>query len=434
MPNLCELTLRDIAVGVRDERFTAADVVRAHAARIDALESKVKAWVALDIDRAMQRIETIDTHGALAGVPIAIKDIIDVAGLPTRCGSAVYESAAPAPRSADCVTALENAGAVVLGKSVTTEFAYYTPRKTRNPWNIRHTPGGSSMGSAAAVACGMAAGALGTQTNGSVIRPAAFCGIVGYKPSFGAVSNDGTMDPWPSLDHTGVFARNVSDAAALAAAIVENGLLDPEVSPPARKPRLAVVRSPVWPSASEAQREMLPANTDALERAGAEVLELELPASFDGAHDVHRRLLAFEAARYFGPMQDKHRGEMSAQINALIDEGRTVAEGAYREALAAAAALRNEFETTYAGFDAVITPPAGGEAPGTLAQTGSPAFCTIWTLLGVPAVTLPVGLGPSGLPLGLQVVGRHRADAHMLAVAAWCESKLGRRVQTPVDP
>jgi Asp-tRNA(Asn)/Glu-tRNA(Gln) amidotransferase A subunit family amidase len=408
--------------------------VRAHAERIAALEPRVQAWATLDLDRAVQRAEALDAAGALAGVPVAIKDIIDVAGLPTKCGSPIYESASPAPRSAVCVTALENAGAVVLGKSVTTEFAYYTPRKTRNPWNSAHTPGGSSMGSAASVACGMAAGALGTQTNGSVIRPAAFCGVVGFKPSFGSVSNDGTLDPWPTLDHTGVFARSVADAALLAAVIAKPGVIEAQIKPLPRAPRLALVRSPVWPSAGAPQREMLAANADTLERAGAQVSDLELPRSFDSAHAVHRLILAFDAARYFRDLQARHRADISGQLNALIDEGAGIAESAYRDALDRAVSLQAEFARTYAHVDAILTPPAAGEAPATLSETGSPAFCTIWTLLGVPAITIPVHLGPSRMPLGLQIVGRHGEDARVLDIAAWCETRLVSSVQTPVTP
>ena len=433
MPDLWNLTLCELAAGVRDKRFTAADVVKAHAARIVALEPRVKAWVTLDLDRALERAGALDAAAPLAGVPLAIKDIIDVAGLPTRCGSPIYEASPPVERSAACVSALEAAGAVVLGKSVTTEFAYYTPRKTRNPWNLAHTPGGSSMGSAAAVACGMAAGALGTQTNGSVIRPAAFCGIVGFKPSFGTVPNDGTLDPWPTLDQTGVFARSVADAAALASIIAEPGLVGGAIAEPQRAPRIALVRSPVWRHASEAQRELLAQNADALVRAGAEVEELELPAPFERAHALQRLIMAHDAARYFAALQRQHRAALSAQLNALLDEGASVADDAYRDALAGADALKAEFTATYARFDALITPPTPGEAPATLAETGSPAFCTIWTLLGVPAVTIPVALGPSQMPLGLQIVGRHRDDELVLGVAAWCEARLGGRVRTPVD-
>lgn len=400
--------------------------MRAHAARIVEFEPRVQAWAHLDLDRAMSAAEGADSsqpRGPLHGVPIAVKDIIDVAGMPTRYGSPIYANAGAAAESAMCVQLLERAGAIVVGKSVTTEFAYYTPRKTRNPWNQAHTPGGSSMGSAAAVACGMVAGALGTQTNGSVIRPAAFCGVVGFKPTLGRVSNHGTLDPWPTLDHTGVFARGVGDAAALAACISESRIRG-AIQMQARAPRLACVRTPVWDLAEAAQKEMLDSNALRLANAGAQVEELALPAGFDDAHRVHRVILAYEGARHFAGLQQRHRADMSACFNELIDDGAAISEDDYRDALQRTSDLRSEFSRVTAGYDAIITPPAAGEAPPTLAETGNPAFCTIWTLLGVPAITIPVGLGPAGLPLGLQIVGASGTDDTTLAVAAWCESRL----------
>lgn len=422
-----QIGLRAIAAGVRSRRWRARDIIAAHAQRIEALEPDVQAWETLDLPRALAQAEALDAAGCagpLAGVPLAIKDIIDVAGLPTRYGSQLHAAAEPATASAECVAALQRAGAIVLGKSVTTEFAYYTPGKTRNPWNPAHTPGGSSMGSAAAVACGMAAGALGTQTNGSIIRPAAFCGVVGYKPSYGAVSSHGTLDPWPSLDHTGVFARSVADAAALAAVIARPGLLSGAALPPSRPPRLAVVRSPVWHLAQPVQQALLAANAESLARAGAEVVACELPPMFDQAHALMRLLMAFEGARHFGPLQARDRSRLGDQLNALVDEGAAVPETHYREALATALSLRAEFAAIYRGFDALLTPPATAEAPATLRETGNPAFCSIWSLLGVPALTIPVGLGPAGLPLGLQLVGRRDDDERLLGVAAWCEAQL----------
>jgi Asp-tRNA(Asn)/Glu-tRNA(Gln) amidotransferase A subunit family amidase len=427
MQQLCKLALHELVRGVHERRWTALDVTRACLDRIEALEPAVQAWQHLQADRAIARAQRLDVDASrapLQGVPIAIKDIIDVAGMPTRYGSPIYESAAPASRSAECVLALERAGAIVLGKSVTTEFAYYTPGKTRNPWNPRHTPGGSSMGSAASVACGMAAGALGTQTNGSVIRPAAFCGIVGFKPSLGAVSNHGTLDPWPTLDHTGVFARDVAGAALLASTIGFEGRLSGAVTQPAQAPRLAVVRSPVWNLAHGVQQEMLTGNAATFAHAGAQLHELELPSAFADAHRVHRVVLAYEGARHFGALQRQHRGEMSVRFNELLDEGAAIAEPDYQAALSATQALRAQFTRVIERYDAVITPPATGEAPATLDETGSPAFCTLWTLLGVPAITIPVGIGPSGLPLGLQIVSRQEDDARTLATAAWCETHV----------
>jgi Asp-tRNA(Asn)/Glu-tRNA(Gln) amidotransferase A subunit family amidase len=376
--------------------------------------------------REAERADAEPAAGAkpLAGAPVAIKDIIDVCGSPTKYGSPIYASAAPAAESAECVQALERAGAIVLGKTVTTEFAYYTPGKTRNPWNASHTPGGSSMGSAASVACGMAAGALGTQTNGSVIRPAAFCGIVGFKPSYGTVPNHGTLDPWPALDHTGVFARDVGDAALLASVITAPGTVTAGVLLPAHTLHLALVRSPVWHLAESPQKAMLASNATALRHAGAKIEELELPPAFEAAHRVHRTIMAYEGARHFAELQQRSRQLMSARFNELLDEGAAIPDSAYEEALGAADTLKRDFAAVLAGYDAIITPPAPGEAPATLDETGSPAFCTLWTLLGVPAITIPVGFGPSRLPLGLQIVGAYLADDVLLGAAAFCESHI----------
>jgi len=400
--------------------------MRAHAARIVELDPRVQAWAHLDLDRAMSAAEAADSsqpRGPLHGVPIAVKDIIDVAGMPTRYGSPIYANASAAAESAMCVQLLERAGAIVVGKSVTTEFAYYTPRKTRNPWNVAHTPGGSSMGSAAGVACGMVAGALGTQTNGSVVRPAAFCGVVGFKPTFGTSSNEGVLDPWPTLDHTGVFARSVADAAHLAACFSNAGAMQSAVSP-SRAPKLAVVRTPAWHFTEASQKKSLESTAAALAAEGADVRDANLPGEFDDAHKVHRVILAYEGARHFAALQRTHRADMSERFNELLDEGADIAERDYRDALENTRHLRALFARFVGEYDAVLTPPAAGEAPATLSETGNPAFCTIWTLLGVPAITIPVGLGPAGLPLGLQIVGAFGADDTALSVAAWCEAKL----------
>jgi len=427
MTELHKLTVRELVAGVREKRWRESAVIRAVAAQIAARDREIQAWEHLDVARAMDCAERADAgaaQGSLQGVPVAVKDIIDVAGMPTRYGSPIYASAGPAAESAECVQALERAGAIVLGKSVTTEFAYYTPGKTRNPWNPRHTPGGSSMGSAASVACGMAAGALGTQTNGSVIRPAAFCGVVGYKPTFGTASNHGTLDPWPALDHTGVFARRVGDAALLASVIATQVKIRSDVLLPSHLPKLTVVRSPVWHLAEAPQKQTLAAAAARFVHAGAHVHEVELPPEFEDAHRVHRVILAYEGARHFRDLQKRHRNLMSDRMNALLDEGAGIPETQYAEALAAATALRRSYATFIAGYDAVLTPPAPGEAPPTLEETGNPAFCTIWTLLGAPAVTIPAGIGPAGLPLGLQIVGACDKDDELLAVAAWCEAHI----------
>jgi Asp-tRNA(Asn)/Glu-tRNA(Gln) amidotransferase A subunit family amidase len=443
MEHLYRLSLRDMLAGIRDRRWSAEDLMRACLGRVQALEGDVQAWTHLDADGALGRAQSADALrkrggeiGPLHGAPVAVKDIIDVAGMPTRYGSPIQASAAPANTSAACVQTLLGAGAIAMGKTVTAEFAYYTPGKTRNPWNYAHTPGGSSMGSAAAVACGMAAAALGTQTNGSIIRPAAYCGIVGFKPSMGAVPNDGTLDPWSTLDHTGVFARNVADAALVAAHVAAPGVVSPTVTPPAEAPYLALVRSPAWKSAQAAQKLTMASDVAVLAGAGARIEELDLPDTYSEAHRMHRRVMAYEGARHFAALRERHAGAMSTALNQLIDEGLAVSEAEYREAIAYVRAARESFSQTMGRYDAIITPPAVGEAPATLEHTGDPAFCTIWTLLGAPAVTIPGGTGPQGLPIGMQIVGRRGQDDRTLGVAAWCELHLpftglvGRRQST----
>lgn len=424
MSELHRLGLREACDRIHDGSLTTMQLMRALLNRTSRLEPQVQAWQWLDGERAMTFAEN-PAAGELRGIAIGVKDIIDVEGLPTGMGSPLRDDASAAARSAKVVAKLEAAGAIIPGKTVTAEFAFLAPGKTRNPWNHAHTPGGSSSGSAAAVAAGFVPAALGTQTNGSVIRPAAFCGVVGFKPGFGAISSDGTLSYSPTLDQTGVFTRSVADAAILMSYIGERPIAR-EVQSLKRPPDLLAVRSPVWDKATPPQRAMLTANIGQLREAGARVTETELPPTFDRAHSVLRTIMASEAARYFDELQSRHRGKMSVELNALIDEGRAIANVDYRAALIEREELQRLLEGFLREADAVITPPACGEAPATLSHTGDPAFCTIWTLCGVPAISIPVGLGPSGLPLGLQIVGRFGEDDALLAAARWCENEVSQ--------
>ena len=431
MKDLFRIGVREAAQGIAEGRFTSADYTRSCLQRIWQEEDRVQAWQWLDHERTMELSEEADRRknerravNPLHGLPVGIKDIFDTRGIPTEMGSPLFEGNLPLT-SARVVEKLEQAGGFVMGKTVTAEFAFLTPGKTRNPWNPAHTPGGSSSGSAAAVAVGFVPAALGTQTNGSIIRPAAFCGVVGYKPSQGTISNHGTLDYSPTLDQSGVFTRCVADAAWMTSCIAETqNPVSREIKVLAKKPKLAVVRSPVWMRSEEAQRRIFADNVRKLRESGAEVVETELPAAFNQTHPCLRRIMAYEAARFFRELQARGREKISAALNALLDEGSAISDSVYQDALRFREQLQEDLSAFLKVFDAIITPPANGEAPATLDNTGDPYFCTIWTLCGVPAVAIPTGIGSHGLPLGLQIVGPFSEDDKLLAVARWCEEQL----------
>ena len=447
---LHRLGVKQALEGLQAGRFTSEALVHACLAHIERLEPRIEAWAWLDPEVALNNARQADHHrsagktGALLGIPIGIKDIIDVRGVPTRMGSTAFADYVP-DKSARVVRRLEEAGAVILGKTVTAELAYITPGKTRNPWNPAHTPGGSSSGSAAAAAACCVPAAIGTQTNGSVIRPAAFCGCIGYKPSAGLVSRAGILKFSHTLDQVGVFARDVADAAVLASALIGHAPDDPDSlsdfalvpknldpAPLFQPPKLAAVRTPVWNLADAAQQDNFTQSIAVLRKAGAAVETVALPDSFGHAHDTLRTIMQYEGARALAALQTQSRDRLSTAINRLIDDGLRITEAAYHVALETRTRLQGEINELMHRYDALLTPPARGEAP-TLESTGDPAFCTIWTLCGLPALTLPSGLGTHGLPLGLQIVGGYLQDARLLQVAQWCAQQIGFRYQ-PAEP
>jgi Asp-tRNA(Asn)/Glu-tRNA(Gln) amidotransferase A subunit family amidase len=441
---LHQLTLHTAARRLREGFVTSEVYTRALLERVRVLEPGLRAFAWLDEASALEHARAADRRhaagkrpGLLHGVPVGVKDIIDIAGVPTGMGSPVFAGNIPA-RSAAVIERLAAEGGFALGKTATAELAYFAPGATRNPWNPAHTPGGSSMGSAAAVAAGMVPLALGTQTNGSVIRPAAFCGCVGFKPSAGLIGRSGIQPFSPTLDQVGVFTRTVEDAALAAAALLGHDANDPascheealrgELWPfrPLRQPPcLAALRSPLWTQADASQQALFERNLARLRAAGAAVEEIGLPAEFAGAHDVHRTIMHAEGARALAALQARHRARLSEVLNRLIDEGREIDDARLRDALQERTRLQGALGERLRGYDAIVTPPATGEAPATLEHTGSPVFCTIWTLAGLPALTLPAGRGPHGLPLGLQVAGGYLQDATVLAVAQWCAQAIG---------
>ena len=438
--NLFRLGLLEMLRTVREGRASVQELVESCSARIAALEPRIQAWEWFDASRAMAEAEE-RAGGILAdlplfGIPVGVKDIIATRGIPTRMGSRIFANHVPT-HSAWVVRRLEALGGLVMGKTVTTEFAYRHPGKTRNPWNPAHTPGGSSSGSAAAVAAGFVPVAIGTQTLGSVIRPAAFCGVVGYKPSFGAISRTGIHPFSATLDTVGVFARSVADAAWFGACLMGIDARDEATSLKgatrtlrvplellAAPPRLAIVRTPKWPIATEAQRNHFDECLTVLRDAGASVREVPLPRAFGDAWDNVMTIMARDAVRSFASIESRHRIRLSPPLIELLDRGHRVTPEGYVKARNKREDYRRWFDGLFDGHDAIVTIPAPGEAPEGLASTGDATFCSLWTQTALPAVTLPSGRGPRWLPLGLQVVGRYREDERALQVAAWCESAI----------
>ena len=422
------LTLLEALARLRSRTLTAEAYTRALLARTKALDPEIGAWIWLDPETALAAARRCDERlaaggplGPLQGLPVGVKDIFATAGMPTEMGSPAFAGNVPA-RSAALIDRLEAQGAFVMGKTVTTECAFMFPGKTKNPWNGSHTPGGSSSGSVAAVAAGFVPAALGTQTNGSVIRPAAFCGVVGFKPTQGRLPIAGALTFSHTLDQPGLFTRSVADAAWLVAALESGGRAFPPILPStATPPRLAAVRTPVWDLVEPAAQEKFLADLERLRQGGAAVEEVELPAGFTLAHGAIRTIMTVESAFHLAELESLQAPLLSAMLKDFTAEGRQAAAVAYLEVLEIRRDLQAALENFLAPYDALVTPPATGEAPATLASTGNAALCSIWSLCGVPAITIPTGFGPTGLPLGLQIVAARGRDEGLLAAARWCE-------------
>jgi amidase len=420
------MTLEFVSVREIRARFAAGTLSpRAYAevlaTRADA-RAELALWAHFDADAFVAAAEAAPAAGALAGLPVAVKDIFDTADMPTEAGSPLWAGRRPA-RDAACVASLRAAGGVVMGKTVTTEFAYACPGPTRNPHDPNHTPGGSSSGSAAAVAAGIAPLAIGSQTAGSIVRPAAFCGVVGLKPTFGRISRAGVLSFSESLDTVGTFARSVADAWLLAEVLA--GVAEPaDAPPPAAPPRLGLCRTDDWDRATPDAQAALLSAAEACRRAGATVVEVRGPQADADLQATHLAIMASEAAHALAPEWRTGRDGLSPQLAALLEEGRAIDMALRRRHLETAAAARADWSRRTAGLDAVLTPSAVGEAPAGLGGTGDPVFNRVWTLLGGPCVALPFGRGAAGLPLGVQLVGRPWEDETVVAAAAFVERAL----------
>jgi Asp-tRNA(Asn)/Glu-tRNA(Gln) amidotransferase A subunit family amidase len=413
----------------KDNEAVADRYASARLEQAKAVEPRLKAFEYLPQNAARR-------PGPLSGIPVAIKDIIATSDMPTTNGSPIYRDHIPAA-DAWVVERLRNLGATIFGKTVSTEFAWRQPGPTVNPWNVRHTPGGSSSGSAAAVAAGIVPLALGSQTLGSVIRPAAFNGVVGLKPSFGAIPRSGVHPLSPSLDHVGFFARRVDDVAFALSLLAASSDSDRHGRPlpgfhvdadqgvqPLENPRLGIVRFEKWSKVEPEQQKVFEAAVATLRDAGAILEELELSELDSTNWSTINTILASEAVLIFEGLVERYPDRTSDHLKSLVSAGIAHSALEYLAAKALQEKLRSAFATQISGFDAILTLPAFGEAPEGLGFTGNAEYCAPWTLLGTPAVSLPAGFGKTGLPLGVQVVGAYREDHRLLRVAKWIERAL----------
>ena len=420
---------------------TSEELVKACLDHIAEIEEQVGAWTFLDPDYALKQAREADRAqqsgralGPLHGLPVGIKDIFDTMDMPTEDGTVLHAGRQPVA-DATAVALLRQAGAIIMGKTVTTELAVYAPGKTRNPHDLERTPGGSSSGSAAAVAAGMVPLAIGTQTNGSVIRPAAYCGVYGYKPSFGRISRHFVLQASQPLDQVGVFARTIEDAALIAEPLMAFDASDPDTRPRARaalmdtlagdppvEPSLAFVKTPMWEQAEPDTKEAFAGLTTHL---GDNVVEVELPEVFDEAVEQHRIIMEADLARSFEREYEIGKDRLSSILREMIERGQKVRAVDYNRALHRIPVLNRSLEKLFEWYDAILTPAITGEAPVGLESTGSPIFCTLWSLCGMPAVTLPILQGEHGMPLGAQIVGPRGDDARMLRTARWLVNTVG---------
>jgi len=425
MSDPSRLTATEAAARIRDNRLRPEALMEACLDRIASREAAVGAFAWFDPDLARRACASA-RPGPLHGLPLGVKDVLDTADMPSQYGSPIWEGWRPKADAA-CVAWARQAGAVVIGKTVTTEFATRKPGRTANPHALHiplgHTPGGSSSGSAAGIADFFFPLAYGTQTAGSVIRPAAYCGVVGYKPSFGLISRIGMKVMADSLDTVGVMARSVADCALLAAAVSGRDLGDPDRRTPSA-PRIGLCRSPTWDIAAPETQALLANVAGILAGVGATVADRELPADCVALRDAHPIVMNAESARALGWELATAREQISEGLRERMEFGLRQPSDALEAAYATFHRAQEGFAAATEGLDVLLTPAAPGEAPSGLEWTGDPAFNFIWTSLHVPCVTVPAGTGPNGLPLGIQVVGRRGEDRAVLAWANWVAEAL----------
>ena len=431
MSGLNRLSATSLARKLATREITAEALIADCIERIREREPDVRAWTFLDTDAAMRRARELDatpSDGLLHGLPIAVKDLVDTFDMPTSYGSPIYSNHRPAADAA-CVALARAAGAIVVGKTVTTEFATFHPGATRNPHNLRHTPGGSSSGSAAAVADWMVPLAFGTQTAGSIVRPAAYCGVVGYKPTYGTVNRVGVKQISDTLDTIGALGRSVPDVALLVAAmsgrrelLIEGEQID--------APRIGMCRTYEWDRAGAEMAAMFDDAKKRLQAAGAEVREVTLPSPFAELAEAQIAIMVYEVAKSLSYEHLAHRNELSAEMQTMIDAGLAVSPARYDAARALARSCRAMLPQIFGPVNVLVAPSTMGEAPVGIDATGDPLFNRIWTLLHVPVVHIPIARGPHGLPLGVTVAGPLASDRATLLAAQWIHARLGTHEST----
>ena len=426
---------------IRKGEITSEELVQDCLDKIEQIDGEIEAWAYLNPDYALEQARRLDIirqagdpMGPLHGIPVGIKDIIDTAHVPTELGTPIHSGRVPF-RDAWVVSRLRQAGAVIMGKTVTTELATYAPGKTKNPHDPNRTPGGSSSGSAAAVASNMVPAALGSQTNGSVIRPAAFCGVFGFKPSFGMIPRTGVLKQSSPLDQLGVFARSMDDVALLTQVLAGYDEVDPSTTylravpplvsvaaeDPPLPPKIGFVKTPVWDRADDMCKD---AHEELCESLGENIEEIELSLSFGHVLDHHKIIMETDLAYSYAHDYERAKELLSDSLRGQIERGLGYSAVAYQRALAQQAILDVILTELFQVYDALLTPSASGEAPIGLDNTGDPSFCTIWTFCGVPALNIPVFKGENGMPIGTQLVGAKNDDARLLRTANWLLRKL----------
>ena len=423
-----------------DHRISASEILNNSLSRINARESDVKAWIHLAIAAARQQavrqdqalrdcsIDSLLKEQPLFGIPVGIKDIFATVDMPTAWGFPLYAERYLAA-DAIVVSQLKAAGAIILGKTATTELATAAAAPTRNPHNLAHTPGGSSSGSAAAVADGMVPISIGSQTMGSILRPAAYCGIFGFKPSFGRISRQGVMPVSVNLDHVGMFARCLDDIRLVFEVLIDRADTScqyPEVRSPqsSRPPQLAWIKTPHWHLIEPVAQSRLQQMVDALSHAGADINAVELPPDCADFWETTQTLCAYGLYQHHGWLQENHRSLCSPNLQAWLKRGQQVDLSVYTAALHKQEQYRASIDTIFNDFDAVLTPVTTGPAPQGLKNTGSPLFCGLWTVCGLPAINIPIGQTLEGLPLGCQLVGRYNCDRQLLHIAEYFWEQL----------